>query len=247
MSLVRQWFTKAIHQIRNLNLFQSIESLTNNHLRQEEIIITRFYILSTAVCLCGVILFTSLLQQKVTLTISQPSITIYEKLQAIESSLVCPCSRLSIPYSNFVILTKPTVHEACSSPLVNQTWISDVFGETTVNRSVPRAILSSHFRLLRGFCSLSQQIIRDAQLNFDSSELISVSLLSRLQLIEQINSAFLEFRDQLPKVFQHTLSFILDTSLANQIVPIYETNWHLVLILGQYITMVPRTYGRFAS
>ena len=240
-------FSRAGHWARQLNLFQSAASLNDARICYDEIIITRIYIVLTALCLCGVILFTSLLQQKTTVTIPSPSMSSYDRLQASEPFLACSCSRISIPYSNFTSLSQRTLHQVCASPLIDQTWLSEVFGETTENRSVARAVFIAHFRLLGVFCSFSQQILNDAQTAFLSSDFLSTTLLSRVQLNEQLNSTVLEFQRQVPNFFRRTLAFIIDTSLANQVMSVYETNWHLVPVPDRYITMMPRYYGKLIS
>ena len=236
-------FTRAGHWIQRLNLFQSALSLNDASIRQNELIITRVYIILTVFCLCGVLLFTSLLQQKATVTIPSPSISSYDRLQANEPFLSCSCSRISSPYSTFTSLSQRTLHQVCSSPLINQTWLTEVFGEGTANRSVSRAVLTAHFQLLAIFCDFSQQILDDAQTAFLSSDFLSTTLLSRAQLNQQLNFTILEFQRQVPSFFRRTLAFIIDTSLANQVMSVYETNWHLVPVLDRYITMMPRYYG----
>jgi hypothetical protein len=240
-------FSRAGRWVRQLNLFQTAASLNDARIRHDEIISTRIYIILTALCLWGVILFTSLSQQKTTVTIPIPSISSYDRLQAKQPFLFCSCSRISIPYSNLISLSQPTLHQVCSSPLIDQSWLSEVFGEATVNRSIARAVLSAHFRLLAAFCGFSQKTLHDAQTTFLSSSLLSITLLSRVQLDQQLNYTVLEFQRQVPNVFRRTLAFIVDTSLGNQVMSVYETNWHLVPVSDRYITMMPRYYGKFIS
>ena len=219
-------------------------SLTDQRIRYHEILSTRVYLVLIGLCFQGVIFFISLSQTKKTITILNPSISVYERFQAMESSLVCRCSQISFPYATFATLSPPTLHQVCSSPLVRQAWISAAFGGTSITRSMARAVLSAHFRLLAAFCRSSQQILVDAQNKFRSRNLISVALLSRSQFIEQINFTITELYKQAPNVFRRPLTFILDTTLGNQVVSIYETNWHVIYTLDRLVTMTPRTYGR---
>lgn len=208
---------------------------------------TRIYIVLTCVVLFAVSTYTSLSKQKNTVIISSPSLSVYEELQARESSLSCACSRISIPYENFTTLMQPSFHQICYSSFIDQTWISLVYDSSVKRHSVPRAILSEHFRSLSAICARVKEILADTQLNFQSTRLISVTLLSRAELNEQMNSTLTAIRKQAPNTFKRTLSFMLDMLLASQVMSMLETNWKWELRLNTYVSMVSQSYGNVKS
>ena len=206
---------------------------------------TRLYICLAWVCYCVVIVYTVLPEMRNTITVHNPSLADYESLQANQDTVTCLCSSLTIPYSTFVAVLQPNLHQVCSSPFVSATWISAVFGDTTVNRSMSQAFLSAHFRLLAALCASSQQIITEAMKDFALSQFASVSLLPRSEVAKQINDTFTEFYMQAPNILRRTLAFILDTTLANQVMTVYESNWHVTPGLWKTVTKMPCYYGKF--
>jgi hypothetical protein len=238
-------FERLWQRASQLNFFQTVASITDDRVRRDQILSTRVYLILVGLLLQGIILFITLSETKRTITIPNPSLTTYEKFQKLENSLVCPCSSISIPYANIASLSPPILHQVCSSSFVGQKWISAAFGSTTATRSRIRAVLSAHFRLLAAFCRLSQQILDDAQKKFLSRNLISVTLLSRPQFIEQLDFTIIELYKQAPTIFRRPLALILDTFLGNQVISIYETNWHLVYTERRLITASPRSYGEY--
>ena len=238
-------FIRTARRARMLNLFQSAASSTDDHMRHKEIIATRLYIILFAVCFLGAFLATALPSQKITVVIHNPSLTDYERLRIEQKSLVCSCSRITIPYSAFLSLSPPTLHQVCYSPFVSEQWISAIFGDTTANRSIAQAFLSSHFRLLAAFCLSSKQTLADALNNLGATELIGVTLLSRTELTEQMNFTVSQFYLQAPNLFRRALRFILNVTLGNQDMSAYESNWYLTPGVLPSVAMKPRYYGTY--
>src|SRR5215467_3052189 len=69
------------------------------------------------------LLFNSLSTQTSTVTVSSPSLTTYNHLQALHlNTLRCPCSNMTIPYHTFTSLS-PIFHPVCSSDFVSDPWL----------------------------------------------------------------------------------------------------------------------------
>jgi hypothetical protein len=242
---VRRLFTFLVRWARELNWFQQVTSTEGDSSRRDEIITTRLYIFLFGVSILGVFLITTVPQQKTTFVLENPSLAAYEQLQANQSTLTCSCLSLNNPYSTFLSLSQPTLHQVCSSSFVNQTWISAVFGDTRENRSVAHAFLSAHFRLLAAFCLSSQQTLADALKDLGSTQLITATVLPRATLAEQMNSTLTQFYTQAPSVFRRTLSFVLDVTLGNQAMSAYESNWYVTQETYPSVSMMPRYYGTY--
>ena len=73
-----------------------------------------------AACLCLVLFYTAIAQQSVTNTYRISSIEDYEHLLNLyQNNVNCPCTRISIPYNEFVTeLRVDTTHQACSTNFI---------------------------------------------------------------------------------------------------------------------------------
>lgn len=240
-------FKRIIRWARQFNLFQRAHLIGNESVRHDQILTTRLYIVLFGVSLLGVFLITTVPQQTTTYIINNPSMTVYEQFKESQSSFTCSCSNINVPYSSFIPLSEPILHQICSSPFINQTWISAVFGGTTTDRSIPQGFLSAHFRLLAAFCQSSQETLADALEIFRSTQFISVTLLSYTEFTEQMNFTLTQFYGQAPGIFRRALAFILDITLSNQVMSAYEANWYVMLGTYPSVTMMPRYYGEYVS
>lgn len=234
-----------IRWTRKLNWFQKAHSNEDESIVRDQILTTRLYIVLFCMSLLGVFLVSTVPQQTITHVINNPSEITYEQFRADQSSFTCTCSNINIPYSSFISLSQPTLHQICSSSFVNQTWISATFGDATVSRSMAQGFLSAHFRLLEAFCRSSNQTLADALKNFGSTQFISTTLISHSEFTEEMNYTLIKFYSQAPNIFRRALSFILDITLGNQVISAYEGNWHVML--GNYpsVNMIPRYYGEY--
>ena len=212
---------------------------------RDQILTTRLYIVLFCLSFLGVLLITIVPQQSTTLTIYNPSLTDFEKLKTEQSTFTCSCSNLNIPYSSFISFSQPILHQVCSSPFITETWIAVVLGDTTVSRSIAQGFLSAHFRLLAAFCQSSQEILEDAVQNFVSTNLITITPLTRTEFTEQMNFTIEEFYSQAPRMFRRMLAFILNITLANQAMSAYESNWYVTLGIYPSVRMMPRYYGLY--
>lgn len=95
-------------------------------------------------------------------------------------------------------------------------WLEELF-KFDNEQSVSRAVLSSHFELIRPFCQSSNKTISDARVSYYGNEFISVRLLSETQFIDQ-NIAFItEFQTKTISSFRRYIALIVDTTLGEQL------------------------------
>jgi len=106
------------------NLFFKINS--NEEQQQVQRQVTRFYLVALTMTLITVFLLLALPLQRKTVSVSTPSLAVYQNLKSI-TNLQCSCSRLAIPYSSFLSLKMPSFYQVCSSDFVSKKWISRMF------------------------------------------------------------------------------------------------------------------------
>ncbi|CAF3923380.1 unnamed protein product, partial [Adineta steineri] len=102
---------RTVNWARQLNWFEKAGIVDDDSIRRDQIITTRLYIVLYCASIFGVLLITTVPQQKVSFIVDNPSLTAYEQLQADQSTLICSCSNLAIPYAEFISLTQPTLHQ----------------------------------------------------------------------------------------------------------------------------------------
>lgn len=91
-----------INYLKTLNIYITTNEDTVEE-RQEQIIATRVFIVTCIVSLVGLVAYTSLSLQLITVHLKNPSQTTVEILQSkYPDTLVCPCSQTSIQVKKFV-------------------------------------------------------------------------------------------------------------------------------------------------
>ncbi|CAF1451276.1 unnamed protein product [Adineta steineri] len=152
---------------------------------------------NSGVHLCSLlvlIIFTSLSNQTVTITESNPSLMNYTNLQAMYSStLKCPCSNTVIRYDTFLLLS-PTLHQVCSSDFVRDDFLpvlNDMVVEGSGADWTNRAF--SHFKLLKELCRLANETIDAAVRHFIMRSIVISNVLNENDFNTQINVTLDQF------------------------------------------------------
>ena len=144
--------------------------------------------------------YTFLVVQNQVVTIEHPSLATYQQLyQGQNSTLQCPCSRLSIPYSTFLNITY-VLHQVCSSDFVSPIWLDYVssfdptlvppWTETDHSRDF-RTIGGSYFQFLATVCSITKTNLDDAHRVFMDTQLVTDRVLAP-PLFNQRTEAMIE-------------------------------------------------------
>jgi hypothetical protein len=103
--------------VMNLNLFD--DETNDEHIKRNEILSTRFYIILLIGILSGFTLYTSLPSQTTINIISIHTQDQYEELQMkFSNTLQCPCQNIVIDYDEFISI-QPYYHQICSSDFVS--------------------------------------------------------------------------------------------------------------------------------
>jgi hypothetical protein len=202
-------------------------------LTQRQQIATRFYIILFVVAILIILLFTGFNSQTHSVTISSPTESTFELLQAhYSSTFSCPCSQIAIQYSNFLSVEPSAYHQVCSSDFINPNFFISLWGSESLSSyywSIDVKILSSQFRLLSAFCSLAKTAIDRKVETFFSREFITVETLIRNSFEAQMDSITKSFIIETPANFRRTHKYINDMLHANQLHNVFSTNWDLVL------------------
>ncbi len=104
--------------IINVNLYKTT-STDEIDLRQQRIH-TKIYLILFISCLSVLLFYTAIIERSITKTQTMPSIDDYKYLMDVYAdNLNCPCTRISIPYNEFVTeLRVSAFHQACTTKLI---------------------------------------------------------------------------------------------------------------------------------
>ena len=212
---MRNWIKKC----RELNVFDSDRCRTDPFHLRTAIISTRIYIVLLILIATILIVSNTFNHRTESLTIRNPSQTIYEHLLAkYPKTLSCRCRQAAIPFKNF--LTISTVyHPICSSGFISHDWIELLFDEQlTYHFQLDfRSIASGHFQLLASLCTLAKRTVDETLDDFLSSTLLSIQVLSPRSLEIQIQAQSLFVRKSSADSVHRLIHLIRDTTHINQL------------------------------
>ncbi|UJR34535.1 hypothetical protein I4U23_027312 [Adineta vaga] len=187
--LLVTWFREIVQWLKQLNLFKSANNRTISDIKQQRIT-TRIYLSLFAISILIFLLFTSLNVETTTITVSNPSLIMYNHLEDFYSNtLKCPCSNKTILYSTFSSLS-PIFHEICTSDFVSESWISMMVFMKMTDLYGPDA---RHFRFLLSLCQLSKNTIDDAIRRFKMRSMITSNLFTQFNFNNELNIIFKQF------------------------------------------------------
>ena len=152
----------------------------------------------------------------------------------LQETTRCPCSRVSISFSEFIRLDV-TYHPVCSSDFISQTWIDATFNEN-VTRLSPvdvRKTLSAFWQSVRSFCALAKSAVSDGFDDFKARSFISPEAQTReyLQTQARLNLNF-SLGTSLAKL-QRNLLTIRQSISGNRFISGLNTNYRLVTIYNR--------------
>ncbi|CAF1045402.1 unnamed protein product [Adineta ricciae] len=186
----RRWL---VGQLKSVNLFKSTPPSTDFEVVYLEIISTYIYIFVFLVSLILLTIYTAVLPQKVTITVSSPSIKEYEHLNVHHAdTLTCECTQISIDLQTFIEIT-PKYHQICSSVYITDIWYQYLISRAeNVSSGIlytaddfPTAIGPAVFRMLEAFCKLSQENVQTKLNNLKLSTYITKEVVRRTVFVAQ--------------------------------------------------------------
>ncbi len=141
---------------------------------------TRLYILLLIIGVFILVFYASISIQTQSINVHQPSLNEYERLYAQHSStLVCPCTHLSISHSS-IMYVQPRYHQVCSSDFVkDDAWLlynNGPFG--TLFALDFRIVGIGLFTILQTLCQMSTKTVANELAVFNDTEFFSAQVLA---------------------------------------------------------------------
>ena len=176
-----------------LNLFPLLPDI------KDGIYATRVYFLTLSVGLLILIFYASISVQLRTISIFHPSLDVYEELyDQYPSTIVCPCTRLSMSYQS-VMNPQPRFHQVCSSDFVNDdVWFLyfDIPSEIYFYTYDFRVLGNDLFRSLQGLCIMAIDTVDNALKVFNDTQLVSVEVMTKERFNAQTSVLIEQFQRQ---------------------------------------------------
>ena len=221
--------------MRKLNLFQKYDVTRNDPQElQTSIITTRIYIILLCLTMCILTIYAATNFHTQTLTIMNPSQSTFENLHMKYSSNVeCLCKEISIQYDSFVSLS-PEYHPVCSSLFISSEWLLSLY---SLNWDLQfytfddfRASGRVIFQVIKTLCSSVKTAIANSWFSFKQSSYITEYLLSKNEIIEQVQTIVNQFQSNTINDFQQGLNTIhlytmnlFDTAMTNALTVSYKS------------------------
>ncbi|UJR20676.1 hypothetical protein I4U23_023797 [Adineta vaga] len=219
--------------IVNLNLFETIDTVTDPNRLRTAIISTRIYILLLTSAVFILSAFTALGQYVENITVRNPSQDVFQNLySAYSSTLHCPCSHVEVPYETFINISYK-FHPVCSSIFVSERWINLLFSPdmTYYHPFDFRSTGTNQFQLLASLCLFANRILQDAVDDFLSTALLSPQVLSISSLTSQTEVISEFVKTSTIYTFRRLLNLVRDTTQMNGLQPAMQTSkMHLLTI-----------------
>ncbi|CAF4106479.1 unnamed protein product [Adineta steineri] len=188
MSFVNKMKIKLL----TLNMFPYLSDITDG------IYSTRVYLLSFVVGIIILVFYASISVQIRSITVYQPSLNEYERLyKRYSSTLVCPCTNLSISYSSIIDIV-PHYHQVCSSDLIKDNIWLLYFSRPPkdLNTFDFRLMGVGWFSLLQTLCRMSNETVINELLVFNDMQFISSQVVPNDLFDIQTSALIRQFQQQ---------------------------------------------------
>ena len=225
--------------LRNLNLFPSITSATDEHQFRNEIIATRLFLFLFLFSLVILLLYTSLITVAKIANVEEPSFARYSQLHSLyPRTLTCPCTKISIDYSK-ILYVNYTFHQVCSSIFVTDIWIGYLATITSAENNHIyvadfRATGPTAFQALKGLCALINQTLSDSLIGFYRTQYVSGFVTSFDVFQSETLSLIDEFRRTIINEFLLSVSMIGKTTKGNALLAAVRTGYLLNVTRPSY-------------
>ncbi|UJR17988.1 hypothetical protein I4U23_004889 [Adineta vaga] len=227
--MIRELHLRLKKWISELNLFE--KSSSNEQTLGRERFATRIFLISFLCLLIIISIISSLILHTVNKSESSPYLSRFEYLlNKYPKALNCPCSKIGITYSTFVTINVE-FHQVCSSQFILKPWIESVFAQRNTLFSESddfHQILSFFWQIIADFCTISNQSLNAAIINFNSSFILTPTALSKDVIENQIYSDLNIYIQSIQtKLAQHLLA-VQRTIAGNQYVSALTNNFYFV-------------------
>ena len=212
------------------NLFPTIPPSTDPKIMCRNRRTTRIYLILLITALLILIIYTSLRQKTVTMTVESPLLSTYKELFVqYPLTLQCPCNRITIKFKEFISQIEPQYHQICSSVFVSQKWFNSVsdlslihYGEKTNDF---RKAIRTQFQTLSTFCKVAQNTLNTSLPIFEETNFITAYVISRAEFDVRTKAVIEQFKRTTSNQFTETFKLTQTTNHANQLATLYQSNW----------------------
>ncbi|CAF3450141.1 unnamed protein product, partial [Rotaria socialis] len=215
------------HEIKTYNLFKS--GFNQLHIINRERYSTRLYFFLLSIGIFIIIIYSISSKETVTEKIERPTLAMYEKLlQSNDSTWRCPCSDISISYSQFIKINI-TFHQICSSDFVQKSWLNLLFSNSSslmYESSHFRMILSAYFNFLSTLCTLAQTTKHNDILRFLSEKCIGAQLMPVPLYQIVLEDAMYQMKGPRSGRLNRILGLIQGIAYGNTLISSYLLNWY---------------------
>ena len=232
-------FNRLLTSLKTLNIFVDVNKTTEHDL-QYQYTNTRIFILLQFISFCILVLYTSLSDLTITMTIKKPTSIYFTQLyEQYQQTLNCPCSNISLSYEKFISFN-PTYHQVCQSDFVKADWyeyfgyaastgLSDVTEEGT--NYYFRTMIDDYrqtsgvaFQYLSTLCQITSQLVQKKLETFNLTKFLSLRVTSQ-QLFETQATGFIRaVETETVNSFRRTHSLIRNLTHGNQLLSLWLTN-----------------------
>ncbi|CAF1437495.1 unnamed protein product [Adineta steineri] len=217
--------------IEELNLFPIIPPSADSQIIRRNRHITRIYLILLITAFFILIIYTSLKQETVTISVPYPSLSKYEELLVqYPVTLQCSCNHITIKFKEFISQIEPQYHEICSSIFISQEWFKSMpadfreLPDTTMKDDF-RHTLRMQFQTLLILCTVSQNTLNASLLVFKETDLITTYVISRVEFDARTKSVIEQFKRTTSNQFIETFKLIQAINHANQLATLFYSNW----------------------
>ena len=158
-------------------------------------------------------------------SINKPSHSTFEHLHdQYADTLICPCSEISVSYSQFVSV-EFTLHAICSSDFVRERWLNSISITGNFSYFDFRLVALAHFQLLSSFCELANDTLMDARSSFLTREFISSNIIPSDVFLTQTEVAVQLFQLGVTSDFIRLLQLVSGSTSGNALMTVYTSSW----------------------
>ena len=246
---LRQGTGKLWHLLINLNLFKSTRRGSEVDQRYQRWS-TRLYLFLLILAVFFLTLYSGLTVDTRIRQVKNPSLKVVQQLQSHASSLICPCTKMSISYEDLISL-EAHYHQICSSEFVSAKWIDGL--NQLVLSSIESLYYadfrysSSIFQLLKSMCNLANDTIINALYVFGQTQLVTANLIQPSLFTEQLESAIEQFKLTIPNALLRLLQLTRNMTYMNQFLSGSYANFYVNYSFVKEYAQVNTTLGIYGT
>ncbi|CAF1436722.1 unnamed protein product [Adineta ricciae] len=231
---IRALLLYSKNNLIELNYYPTIPSSNHSKIQRRNRHKTRIYLILFVTCFSVFLLYTSLKQENVTISVEYPSLSTYEDLFVkYPLTLKCPCSRVAIKHKEFVHPLEPKSHPICSSTFISQDWLNSLPVPDTTNGFVLTGenfhdFIYVQFQALGILCKVSRTVLNISLSTFEETSFITAFAISSSEFNFRTKSEIEQFQHRTSNEFVEMFKLIQITNHANQLASLFYTNWIFV-------------------